>query len=43
LGRKYTGIEIKQSYFKTAVKNLKQSERGLMQRQATIFDVLEAV
>ena len=42
LGRKYTGIEIKPSYFNTGVKFLKQAEQGTLNRQATIFDILQA-
>jgi DNA modification methylase/superfamily II DNA or RNA helicase len=42
LERRYTGFEIKESYYNTALKNLKQSEAGTLQRQATIFDALEA-
>lgn len=42
LGRRYTGFEIKESYYKTTVKNLKKSEAGKMQYQTTIFDILEA-
>jgi DNA modification methylase len=41
LERRYTGFEIKESYYKTALKNLKQSEAGTLQRQTTIFDTLE--
>lgn len=40
LGRDYTGIEIKPSYFATAVKYLRQAESGSMQRQTTIFDLI---
>lgn len=36
--RRYTGIEIKESYYKTAVKYLRQAESGAMQKQMTIFD-----
>lgn len=39
LGRQYVGFEIKESYFNTAAKYLKQAETGKMQRQMTIFDV----
>lgn len=41
LGRKFVGIELKQSYFRTAHKNL---ERAISQRtQATLWDFAEAV
>lgn len=39
LDRKYTGMEIKESYWDTSVKYLKKSELGTMQVQKTIFDL----
>lgn len=39
LDRRYTGIEIKESYFKSSVANLKKTELGTMQVQRTIFDL----
>lgn len=38
LNRRYTGIEIKESYFDTAVKYLRRAETGTLQKQMTIFD-----
>jgi DNA modification methylase/superfamily II DNA or RNA helicase len=40
--RRYTGLEIKESYVKTAVKYLKKAEAGTMEYQSTIFDALIA-
>lgn len=39
LDRRYTGLEIKESYFNTSVKNLRKCEAGTMQVQRTIFDI----
>jgi DNA modification methylase len=38
LGRRYTGMEIKESYWKTTVKYLRKAESDTMQKQMTIFD-----
>lgn len=37
--RKYIGLEVKDSYCKSTVKNLKEAESGKSKKQLTIFDV----
>jgi DNA modification methylase len=39
LGRKFVGIELKESYFQVAARNLKRMEQS--KTQATLFDMLE--
>jgi DNA modification methylase len=38
LGRQFTGIELKPSYWRTAVKNLQRAERELTQAQLSFLD-----
>jgi hypothetical protein len=39
MGRRYVGVELKQSYFATGVKNLREAER--QSHEPTLFDDLE--
>lgn len=42
MGRKGVGIELKDSYFKQAILNLKEAQRRFKEtKQATLFDILE--
>ena len=39
MGREYVGIELKPSYFREAVKNLREAERR--RDEVSIFDMME--
>jgi DNA modification methylase len=40
MGRKYVGVELKESYYNLAVKNLRQAEREANMEMQSLFDVL---
>ncbi len=41
LGRRFIGIELKESYFNQACKNLRQAEQEVKQQKSTLFDQVE--
>ena len=43
MGRKAIGIELKDSYFKQAIENMKTAERRFLDlKQKTLFDEIES-